>query len=80
MNRDLSELFDEWPYEPGQINVRLIKGRDSDPRIQIRLDLGILQMFVDGRPDGLRPNGCDSLLEYFEAQAQEDVLDLPPLL
>lgn len=71
MNRDLSELFDEWPYEPGQINVRLIKGRDSDPRIQIRLDLGILQMFVDGRPDGLRPNGCDSLLEFFEAQAQE---------
>ncbi len=71
MNHDLGELFDEWPYEPGQINVRIIQGRDGDPRIQIRLDLGILQIFVDGRPDGLRPHGCDSLLEFFEAQAHE---------
>lgn len=63
---DLTEALNEWPYEPGQINVRVIEGNDGDPKIQMRLDLGILQMEVTGRPDGQRPNNCDSYLEYFE--------------
>ncbi|HVZ93085.1 MAG TPA: hypothetical protein VG797_01100, partial [Phycisphaerales bacterium] len=64
-------MLEEWPYEPGQINVRLIDGDDGRPKIQMRLDLGILQMELSGRPDGMRPNEFDSLLEYFEAQADE---------
>lgn len=71
LDRDLTELLDEWPFQPGQINVRLIQGTDGEPRIQVRLDLGILQMFVDGRPDGQRPNGYDSLLELHEARLDE---------
>lgn len=67
----MTELLDEWPFQPGQINVRLIQGNDGEPRIQVRLDLGILQMFVDGRPDGQRPQGFDSLLEYHEARLDE---------
>jgi hypothetical protein len=47
---DLTKLLDEWPYQPGQINVRLIEGEDGEPRVQLRLDLGIMQMRVDGRP------------------------------
>ncbi|RMH25509.1 MAG: hypothetical protein D6692_11160 [Planctomycetota bacterium] len=71
LNRDLTELLEEWPFQPGQINVRLIQGNDGEPRIQVRLDLGLLQMFVDGRPDGQRPHGFDSLLEYHEARIDE---------
>lgn len=71
LDRDLTELLSEWPFQPGQINVRLIQGNDGEPRIQVRLDLGILQMFVDGRPDGSRPHGFDSLLEYQEARIDE---------
>lgn len=71
MDRDLTELLNDWPFQPGQINVRLIQGNDGEPRIQVRLDLGILQMFVDGRPDGSRPQGFDSLLEYHEARIDE---------
>lgn len=63
---DISEILNEWPYEPGQINVRVIEGNDGEPRIQMRLDLGILQMEVTGRPDGQRPHNCESVLEYFE--------------
>jgi hypothetical protein len=66
MSADLSRLLNEWPYEPGKLNVRLITGDDGEPRIQIRLDLGILQMHTEGRPDGQKPNGFDSLLEYHE--------------
>lgn len=71
MDRDLTEILAEWPFQPGQINVRLIQGKDGDPRIQVRLDLGLLQMFVDGRPDGQRPDGFDSLLELHEARIDE---------
>lgn len=73
MSRDLSPILQEWPYEPGQINVRLIRGDDGEPKVQMRLDLGILQMEVSGRPDGQRPNGYESLLEYYEASAEEHV-------
>jgi hypothetical protein len=53
----------EWPYEPGRISVRVISTADAEPRLQVRLDLGILQMHVDGRPDGQQPDGFESLLE-----------------
>lgn len=68
MSSDLSRLLREWPFEPGKLNVRLITGEDGESRIQVRLDLGILQMFTNGRPDGQRPNGFDSLLEYHESR------------
>ena len=68
MERDISKLLDEWPFVPGQISVRLIEGQDHEPRIQVRLDLGFLQMKLDGRPDGTRPLECDSYLEYHEAR------------
>lgn len=71
MNPDISELLRKWPHESGKLNVRLIQGRDGEPRIQMRLDLGILQMHVDGRPDGERPHGFESLLEYHESVLDE---------
>lgn len=77
MSADLTPLLNEWPYEPGRLNVRLIQGTDGEPRVQIRLDLGILQMFVDGRPDGQEPYGFDSLLEYHEHRLDELEGDAP---
>lgn len=73
MSADLSKILDDWPYEPGKINVRTIDGEDGEPRIQLRLDLGILQMRSSGRPDGLRPYGFESLLEYHESRLDEHV-------
>lgn len=73
--RDLSELLREWPYESGQINVRLIEGEDGEPKVQMRLDLGLLQMEASGRPDGTRPEGYESLLEYFEADLDQAVYE-----
>ncbi|MDQ7013435.1 MAG: UvrB/UvrC motif-containing protein [Planctomycetota bacterium] len=68
MNVDITELLQGWPFEPGKINVRLIESEDGEQKIQVRLDLGVLQMELDGRPDGQRPLDHDSLLEYFEAR------------
>ncbi len=71
MTFDLTEILEEWPYEPGQINVRVIEGDDGEPKVQMRLDLGLLQMEISGRPDGQRPFNCESLLEYFETKLDE---------
>ncbi len=71
MHRDLTELLAEWPFEPGQISVRLIEAADGTPRIQVRLDLGVLQMFVNGRPDGQRPDGYESLLDLHESRIDQ---------
>lgn len=75
MSHDLSKILDEWPYEPGKINVRLIDGDDGEPRIQLRLDLGIMQLRTSGRPDGLRPNGFESLLEFHEARLDQHIAE-----
>jgi hypothetical protein len=37
----------------------------------MRLDLGVLQMELAGRPDGLRPHGHESLLDYFQWELAE---------
>ncbi|HZW09435.1 MAG TPA: UvrB/UvrC motif-containing protein [Phycisphaerales bacterium] len=71
MNVDLTQLLNDWPYEPGKINVRLIQGEDGEQKVQVRLDLGVLQMNIDGRPDGHTPHGYDNLLEYYEARLDE---------
>lgn len=68
MGFDLTQMLDQWPYEPGKINVRLIEGDDGEPRVQLRLDLGIMQLKTSGRPDGLSPFGHDSLLEFHESR------------
>jgi len=70
-NKDIKPMLQGWDFEPDSINVRKIRGLDGQPKLQMRLDLGILQMELTGRPDGQRPHGCESLLEYFESQLAE---------
>lgn len=65
---DLRRVLAGWDYESGQITVRKITGDDGAVKIQMRLDLGLLQMEVSGRPDGRRPHGAESLLEYHAAR------------
>lgn len=67
-SHDLRRILTGWDYEPNQITVRKISGDDGSIKIQMRLDLGILQMEPTGRPDGKQPHGFDSLLEYHQSK------------
>lgn len=71
MSLDLEQILAGWPHEPGQIKVRRIVGDDGREKVQLRLDLGLIQMNVEGRPDGQRPHGYESLLDYHKAKAEE---------
>ena len=64
MSKDLSVLLHGWDYNSNEVTVRRVLGIDGREKIQMRLDLGVLKMELDGRPDGRRPHGYESLLEY----------------
>ena len=68
MDFDISQLLENWEYQPGQVVVRRFKGQDGKDKIQLRVDLGLLQMNAEGRPDGKRPFGYVSLYEYYQAR------------
>ena len=69
MSQDLNDLLEDWSHEPGQIKVRKIMGSDGKEKVQLRLDLGLIQMEMSGRPDGTRPKSCESLLTYHQGRA-----------
>lgn len=69
--KDITPFLKGWDYEPGTINVRKINGLDGLPKLQMRLDLGLLQMELNGRPDGAKPHGAESLLEYYDEQLED---------
>jgi hypothetical protein len=61
------------------MGLRSLQSRPEDHRgggrekIQVRVELGILQMEVDGRPDGKRPYEMESLLDYYESRLRRHV-------
>lgn len=69
MSKDIQPILDGWDYEPGSVNVRIVRGLEGQEKVQMRVDLGLLQMEMDGRPDGSRPHGAESLLDYLRAKA-----------
>ena len=65
---DISPTLENWEYNPNEVTVRIIQGSDQKKKTQMRLDLGLLQMEFAGRPDGKRPHGYESYLEYYQEQ------------
>ena len=61
---DIDFILRQWPYQPGVVASRLVTAADGREVIQMRLDLGVLQMEVTGRPDGEHPGGVDNCLEW----------------
>lgn len=80
MSKDISPILAGWDHEPGELQVRIVPGDDGFEKLQMRIDLGLLQMEMDGRPDGRRPHGFESLLEYHEDRLAQSLggFDLEP--
>lgn len=70
---DLSGLLDDWPFDPTTVTARLVGGDENrPPEVQLRLDLGILQMKLDGRPDGGRPHGQETAYQHYRRKMLTD--------
>lgn len=63
---DIDSVLRQWPFKPGVIAARLILGSDGREVLQMRVEMGILQMEVTGRPDGEHPGGADTCLEWLQ--------------
>jgi hypothetical protein len=70
LSKDITPILGGWDYEPDEPQVRIVPGDDGREKLQMRIDLGLLQMEVVGRPDGQRPFGHESLLDYYESCAR----------
>ena len=70
--KDIDHLLQEWPYEPGEISVRLIRASDGRDVLQMRVEMGILQLEVEHRPDAQRPGGADTYFDYLVGVATKE--------
>jgi hypothetical protein len=70
LSQDIQSLLDDWEFDPDQLQVRVITSDAGQEKIQMRIDLGLVQMELSGRPDGTRPEGYESMLDLYEARAK----------
>lgn len=60
---DIRGLLQSWPHDPEKA-TRIVRGDDGRVVLQVRTPLGLEQLEMEGRPDGTRPNGEESELEF----------------
>lgn len=69
---DIDHILHHWPFKPGVIAARLVHAADGRELLQMRIEMGLLQMEVSGRPDGEHPGGADTCLEWLQELAGEE--------
>jgi hypothetical protein len=70
MEQDISEILRDWEYNP-EDNIRIIHAADGRKLLQVRQPLGIEQYEMEGRPDGKRPFGKQTVLMEFEERLEQ---------
>lgn len=68
----IDDLLRKWPYRPGNVIARRVRGHDGRELLQMRVDMGLLQMEVAGRPDGERPGGSPTVYDMLSEQARDE--------
>jgi len=66
--RDIDTVLKNWDFQPGEVNARLLKARNGREVLQMRVDMGLLQMETDLRPDGQRPHGAETYYDYLVSE------------
>ncbi len=72
MKYDIGPILSDWNFNPDEFLARRIKCQDGTEKIQIRIDMGILQLELSGRPDGRKLFDSTSLLEYYLLKVESD--------
>ena len=66
---NIDPILKQWTFDPQAVSVRLLALADREI-IQLRIDLGLLQLEVVDRPDGWRPGGEPTYLQFMKQKAQ----------
>lgn len=62
--QDIDRILRDWEFDPTEISVRLIEGNNGRELLQMRVELGLLQLEATNRPDGRRPEGAETYYDY----------------
>jgi membrane-associated HD superfamily phosphohydrolase len=77
MNEDIGQILENWPFDP-ENSIRKVIDSSGVEKIQVRVDQGafqgVLQMNLDGRPDGRRPHNSDFAFDHYR-DSQQNVLE-----
>lgn len=68
----IDDILRRWPYDSDALGVRMVKGADGRSVLQMRVDMGILQLETEGRPDGTQPFGERSYFDHLQSVARRD--------
>ena len=69
--QDIDRFLRDWPFESGVVTARLVQAEDGREVLQMRIEMGILQMEVTDRPDGEKPEGSPTYLAYLVRTAAD---------
>ena len=76
MLEDIGHILQSWSYDP-QNSIRKVIDAEGVEKIQVRVDQGafqgILQMELDGRPDGKRPHDLRFALDFYKKSLQKHI-------
>ena len=61
--QDIDDILKQWPFDPLSVNVRMLESSQREV-LQMRVDMGILQLEIEGRPDGNRFQGASTYYDY----------------
>jgi hypothetical protein len=68
--QDIDELLNQWPFDPFAVNVRMLELRQRQV-LQMRVDMGVLQLETKGRPDGMTPHGATTYFDFLKTRSKE---------
>ena len=65
--QDIDQILKNWPFDPGEVTARLVRASDGREVLQMRIEMGLLQLETEHRPDGVRPGGAETYFDYLLA-------------
>jgi hypothetical protein len=72
VSADITSILREWEYDSGNL-IRIIKADDGRDVLQVRQPLGIEQYELQGRPDGMAPEGRESYVVLYQEKLREHI-------
>lgn len=69
--QDIDNILKQWPFDPQSVNVRMLESAQRRV-LQMRVDMGILQLETEGRPDGNQFQGASTYFEFLRQKSEKD--------
>jgi hypothetical protein len=69
MSADITDILREWEFDSDN-QIRIVQAEDGRQVLQVRQPMGIEQYELDGRPDGKKPFGQESVLDELETRLE----------